>query len=237
MNKTTRFFISIAVIILICLFLSIYPLNAETCPTKANNFYAYQRRDNNRCEGIKTREISSKFDLIAYSTGQINNYPEILKIRIPKTSNQEPKITILSYVQNYLLDQLKLSQDQQYFLFNLKTKPILQKTNIPPKTLRATATLRENSRNVFYPVILNQATKTYNIVLYSSAKRSFPVVELRYQGNPFPSNLKPIKTPQDREIKLQWNYQNAPKGLYELYLKDNNDQERSFYLQHNPQWF
>ncbi|MEY3827841.1 MAG: hypothetical protein RLZZ148_2662 [Cyanobacteriota bacterium] len=213
-----------------------YPLLASPCPTGNPSSLAYIYRDRNRCEGIKPREISQKFDLIAFSMGSLSSYPKLLKIRIPKTQNKTPDLTIQSFVRNYLLDNLTLKENASSFSFELNPKTVLEKANIPPQSLRATASTLHNSRNVYYPVIFGQGTKYYDLVVFSATERTFSTVEIRRQDKVIPSNLKPSKIPKSGEIFWRWEYGNAPAGTYELYLKDEQGEERSFYLEHDPKW-
>ncbi|MGK7932887.1 MAG: hypothetical protein AB4041_15865 [Microcystaceae cyanobacterium] len=238
MKKLTQLFIPIFLIALTLSLLNYASLNAQTCPKGNPSSVAYQRRDDNRCEGTNPRPISTTFSLISYSIGQPKDYPEMLNIRIPKTSNDSPNVIIQSYVKNYRLDQLKLDTNNSntYFTFDLKTKPVLEKAKIPLKSLLATATLNRNSREVYYPVILGKPINSYNIVIFSSQQRSFPIVELRRNGQTVSSNLTPKRIPKEGQIKFTWESGNASQGRYELYLKDNNGRERSFYLEHNPNW-
>ena len=214
-----------------------YPLLASPCPEGTSSSFAYMYRDSNRCEGIRPHEISSQqFNLIAFSMGILSSYPKSLKIRIPKTQNKTPDLTMQSFVKNYLLDNLTLKENASGFSFELNPETVLEKAHIPPQSLRATASILHNSRNVYYPVIFGQGTKYYDLVVFSATERTFSTVEIRREGKVFPSNLKPSKFPKSGEISWRWEYGNAPAGTYELYLKDEQGEERSFYLKHDPKW-
>jgi hypothetical protein len=139
------------------------------------------------------------YDLIAFSTGGLTDYSQPVKIRVPKLP-VTPNITVQSYVRNYLLDNLSLDSTPSHYNFNLNPQVVLKKANIPPNSLRAIATVRKDSQDIYYPVIFNQAGKYYDLTLYSSTRRAFPQVEIRRQGKVFSSNLKPRKIPDDGEI-------------------------------------
>ena len=76
------------------------PKVAQACPRTRNpRSLAYVRRENNRCEGLQRRNISSStFDLISFSTSNINRYPKTLNIRVRGTGRTRPIIEVQSFL-------------------------------------------------------------------------------------------------------------------------------------------
>ncbi|ARV63105.1 hypothetical protein BZZ01_18855 [Nostocales cyanobacterium HT-58-2] len=217
--------------------LSFSPLVAQACPQGNPQSLAYILREDNRCEGLLPRQASTTgFDLISLSTGKAidGNYPATLSIRVPITGNTPPEyFEIQSSYKNYLLNKVTFSPGAKGFTFPLKTT-ILQKAEIPSKSLEALAFFKRNGKPIHIPVILGTVSDKYDFILYSSERRSFPTVEIRSNGRTF--KLPPQKIPK-KYIYFTWSYQNAPPGIYELYLVDDQNQPRSFWFQHNPSLF
>ncbi|MEL4898582.1 hypothetical protein P9B04_24545, partial [Crocosphaera sp. Alani8] len=123
-------------------FISVYLLNmtgltANACPTGRPTDISYIRRDNNRCEGIKDRrDVSNNFELIAFSTTNLTNYPDTLKIRVPGREGDKPIISIQSYTKNYRLDEVEARYSNSGFIFNLKTNTVLGRAIAFPTVMR-----------------------------------------------------------------------------------------------------
>ncbi|NER26919.1 MAG: hypothetical protein F6J89_04625 [Symploca sp. SIO1C4] len=220
------------------LILSFSPLAAQgLCPPQGNpRSFAYMRRDNNRCEGIKERDITSidALSLISFSTNNLtNSYPNNLNIRVPGTGNTRPNIKIQSFPTSYRLDQLESSPRESEFTFLLDTN-ILKKVPIPIGTLRATANITRNSSPVYFPVILGQPSGRYEFVVYSPQSNTFPTFEIRRNEQVIWS--EPLKIPRSGHISFSWEYGNATAGTYELYIVDGNGKPRTFRFEHNPDW-
>ncbi|NET07866.1 MAG: hypothetical protein F6K09_23545 [Merismopedia sp. SIO2A8] len=216
------------------LLLSLSPLAAQACPEGHNRSLAYIRRDNNRCEGLlDSRDATSTIYLIAFSTSNLNSYPETLKIEVPGTGNRQPNIEVQSFYRNYRLDQLDSKYSSSGFLFPLNTN-VLKKSGIPIRLLRATAYINRNSTPFYFPVILGQPSDRYEFVLYSPQRNTFPTFEIRSQGKVLSSN--PRQTPRRGQIRFAWKYGDAPAGTYELYIVDGEGKERTFRFQHDPSW-
>ncbi len=228
-------------------FISVYLLNmtsltANACPTRqpfSLRDLSYIRRDNNRCEGIlDSRKSRNYFGLIAFSTSNLNNYPDTLKIRVPGTGRDKPIIRIQSYTKNYLMDNVEVtsSPSGEGFIFNLNTKAVLQPAKIPFNSLLPLAFVEKNSRRIYHPVILEQSSDSYKFVIYTSERRTLPKVEIRQNGKVIPSNLKPKNIPKQGQIPFYWHPQNNPAGTYQFYLEDGNGRPISFSFKHDPTW-
>ena len=230
--KIRIFFISL-------LFFSLFPPIANACQPGNPGSLAYIRRNNNRCEGILDRNIStgSLPELISFATSNLAEYPNSLKIQVPGNSNQKPKIEIQSFFIKYLLNKLDTQYIQPNFTFDLNTKTVLQHraVQVPFNSLRSLAFIVEDSEPVYFPVILGESSGEYEFVINSLQRTAFPVLEIRYQGKTVFSD--PRNNPQQGHIFLTWKYGNAPAGRYELYLETSEGKSRTFPFEHNPSWF
>jgi flagellar basal-body rod modification protein FlgD len=220
------------ILILSLFLLSFSPLNVQACDPGDPQSLAYIRRDDNRCEGLQKRNVSSRFDLISLSTGKLNVYPAILNIRIPMTGNTPPELEVQSFSRKYLLDQVKFQSSTSGFTFLLKTT-VLQNAGIPSESLRSLASINRNGEIIYIPVILGTVSDKYEFVLYSSKPTTLRTVEIRYKGQKFYPKDFPRKIPQ-KQIHFTWTYGNAPAGIYELYLVDGQNQPHTFPFQHHP---
>ena len=216
-------------------FLCFIPLTAQACPSGNPKSHAYIRRENNRCEGLTSRNVSSGFDLISFSTGELsNNYPSELKIRVPMKGKKAPELQLESYYRRYLLDEITLQPDANGFNFPLKTT-ILEEAGIPSQTLRALSHINRNGNIIYFPVVLGGASDKYQFVVNNPHGRSFSKIQIRYQGKPV-FNVPTSKKIRKKQIKIPWEYGKARSGIYELYLEDskNKSMSRKFRFQHNP---
>ena len=223
------------------LLLSLFPTEANACPSgnPLSFSLAYLRRDDNRCEGILYRNISSSSlpDLISFATSNLVEYPNNLSIQVPGDSSQEPIITIQSFLIRYRLDELKTEYLQPNYTFDLNTQKILQhpSVQVPLSSLRSLAFVIEDSEPIYFPVILSESSGEYEFVIQSLQLTTFPVLEIRYQGEPVFRD--PRQNPQHGHIRLTWNYEHAPAGRYELYLENSEGASRTFPFEHDPNWF
>ena len=98
------------------------------------------------------------------------------------------------------------------------------------------AFIEKNSRRIYYPVILDKASNTYQFVIYTRDRRTFPKVEIRQNGKVIPSNLKPRNIRSKEEIRFSWQPKNTPPGMYQFYLEDGDGRSISFSFKHDPNW-
>ena len=217
------------------LLLSLSPLATQACPTGNSSTLAYIRRNDNRCEGLRDREISSFFELISFSTNSLSeDYPTTLNIRVPGTGRTRPAIVVQSFTRNYRLDNLSSAQTTSGYTFSLNTN-ILKKAKVSTDSLRATAYITRDSSPVFFPVILGSSSNSYEFVINSHQRVAFPTFEIRRNNKAVYSSPRP--NPRSGHIRLNWAYGNAPAGSYQLYLVDENGSSRTFSFEHNPDWF
>lgn len=217
------------------LLLGLSPLAAQACPIGNPNSLAYIRRDENRCEGLRDRNISSGFELISFATTNLGDaYPSSLMIRVPGTGNTRPAIVVQSFEKNYRLDNLNSAQSNGSYAFALNTT-VLERAKIPTRSLRATAYITRNSSPVYFPVVLGGSSGSYEFVIFSPERTTFPTFEIRHNGQAVYKN--PRTTPQEGFVRLSWSYGNSPTGSYELYIVDGEGQRRSFRFEHNADWF
>ena len=221
------------------LLLSLFPRVANACEKGNPWSVAYLLRDNNRCEGIVERNVAGDVlpDLISFATSNLTEYPNNLKIQVPGDSNQEPIISIQSFLKRYRLDELKTEYLQPNYTFDLNTRRVLQhrSVQVPLSSLRSLAFIIEDSEPIYFPVILEESSDKYEFVIQSLNSTTFPILEIRYQGEPVFSD--PRNNPQQGHIRLIWNHQNQPAGRYELYLENSEGVSRTFPFKHDPSWF
>lgn len=205
---------------------------AIACPSPTNRTppTAYQLRDNNRCEGIRTRDVSGGIRILAFGV-MPSRYGNTLPIRVPGVGTARPNIVIIANDRGYQLDNLRSGTSRNGgFQFDLPTT-ILRTTRVSPAALRATAILNRNGRDIFYPVLLAPATSYYDLAL-SLPTRTNLTVQIR-QGNRTYFNQRLANA--NGEVRLRWNYGNAPNGEYQLILNDGRT-PYTRYLQHNRTW-
>ena len=211
------------------------PKVAQACPRTRNpRSLAYVRRENNRCEGLQRRNISSStFDLISFSTSNIYRYPKTLNIRVRGTGRTRPIIEVQSFFRNYRLDRVKARYTAFGFNFPLKTG-VLRRAAIPWRKLRSLAYINRNSNRIYFPVILGKSSGKYKFIINSPRRNTFPIFKIRRNGRTILS--KPRKTPRRGHITLTWKYGKAPAGIYELYIVNGKGKRRTFRFRHNPRW-
>ncbi len=221
------------------LFILFPNLAYASCNTGNPWSVAYIRRNNNRCEGILDRNIStSSFpDLISFATSNLTEYPNDLLIQVP-VSSKELKVSIQSFTKRYRLDELKLEDNQSNLTFKLNTRKVLQhrRVQIPFDSLRSLAFMIEDSEPLYFPVVLGKNSDEYEFVINAVRRTAFPVLEIRHEGETI-FKFEERNNPQRGHIRLLWNYKNAVEGNYELYLETSEGKTRSFPFQHNPDWF
>lgn len=221
------------------LLFSFFPRVANACEKGKPWSVAYILRDENRCEGIDERNVSASArpDLISFATSNLQEYPDNILIKVPGDSNQQPRISIQSFLKRYRLDELKTEYLQPNYTFDLNTKKVLQhhRVQVPFSSLRSLAFIIEDSEPIYFPVILEESSDEYEFVIQSLDNTTFPVLEIRYQGEPVFSD--PRNNSPQGHIRLIWNHQNQPAGRYELYLENSEGVSRTFPFEHDPNWF
>jgi hypothetical protein len=219
------------------LLLTLSPLGsqAQACPTGNSSSLSYIRRNNNRCEGLRDRDISSTFELISFSTDTLGtDYPSTLNIRVPGTGRTRPAIAVQSFSRNYRLDNLTTTSSDSGYTFALNTS-ILKQAEVPTESLRATAYITRNSSPVFFPVVLGSSSNSYEFVINSPQRLAFPTFEIRRNNRVVFKDPRP--NARSGHIRLTWEYGDAPAGSYQFYIVDENGNSRTFAFEHNPDWF
>ncbi|AFY58900.1 hypothetical protein Riv7116_6573 [Rivularia sp. PCC 7116] len=220
-------------------FFCFIPLTAQACPSGNSKSHAYIRRENNRCEGLISPNVSpGSVDLISFSTGELSNrYPSKLHLRVPMKGvpmkgKKYPELRLESYYRRYLLDKITLKRDTNGFNFPLKTT-ILQKAGIPSRSLRALSHINRNGNIIYFPVVLGRISDKYQFVVKNPHRRSFSKIQIRYKGKPVFNTSRKIPR---KQIKISWKYGKARPGIYELYLEDSKNKSvpHKFRFQHNP---
>ncbi|WP_088239449.1 hypothetical protein [Calothrix rhizosoleniae] len=216
---------------------SLSTLPAQACPTGNPRTTTYMRRENNRCEGIQSRNVVSGINLISIATRGITSYPNFLTLQIPRLGNTNPDIKVQSLSKNYLLDQLSLRRRRNRFSFKLKSH-VLKKANVPPQSLRALAEVNA----VYLPVTIGRTSGKYEFVFYSSRRSKFSTFEILRNGKVVHSS--PRKYARRGETIFTWNGKQARRGRYQIHVIAEQERigrpaekfRRRYYFQHNPNW-
>lgn len=220
---------------------SLSTLPAQACPTGNPRTTAYMRRENNRCEGIQSRNVASGINLISIVTRGITSYPKFLTLKIPRLGNSNPEIKVQSLRKNYLLDRLSLQPRRNRFTFKLKSH-VLKEAKVPPKTLRALAEVN----SVYLPVTIGRTSGKYEFVFYSSYRSKFSTFEILRNGKVVYRN--PRKYARSGEIIFTWNGtwngKKAPRGRYQIHVIAEQERrgrptekfQRRYSFEHNPNW-
>ena len=224
-------------------FISLFSLPASACEPGNPRANDYMRRDDNRCEGIRRRSVvSGAIELISLTTGDETELSSTLSIRIPKLMNSLPNVLIRSISSRYQLDQMQFQDDGDYHLFNLPST-LLNRVNLSPSALRATATA--NEQVVFSPVILQRPSNSYKFVFYSSDSVRFTEAKIRLLTDLTEVASWGEQNPRRGEKSFEWaNPEASPAGRYEFYyvaeiVQRNRPAERlirSIVFEHNPDW-
>ncbi len=218
-------------------FFSLSALPAQACLPGDTKTTSYIRRDSNRCEGIQKKNVVSGINLISIVTRGITTYPNLLTLQIPRLGNSTPELEVQSLSKNYLLDNLTLQPSQNRFTFTLKPD-VLNKTGVPPNTLRALAEVD----SVYLPVIIGRPSKQYEFVFYTSTRSKFSTFEILRNGKVVHSS--PLNNARNGEIVFNWNASKAPAGRYEIHVIAEQERigrppekfDRRFDFEHNPNW-
>lgn len=228
------------------LFTSLFILSLSTLPSQACSpgdpkSTVYIRRDDNRCEGIKPRNVDRGLRLISFATIGIKSYPNTLSLKIPSIANATPNVIVQSLGKNYILDNLSLTSNKSLFIFSWNPF-ILNQAQIIPSSLRALADIDFGSQVVYVPVILERPSGQYQFVFYTSNRAKFPTVQIRRNGKVVHTQTR--NNFQRGEVVFNWDARNIPAGRYELYVIAEQEQigrppekiTKQIAFEHNPSW-
>ncbi|MBD2300329.1 hypothetical protein [Nostoc sp. FACHB-190] len=218
---------------------SLSTLPAQACPSGNPETTDYIRRDNNRCEGIQTRDVTSGIRLISIATRGITNYPDLITLQIPRVgnSNTTPEVKLQSLSKNYLLDNLSLKRTQGLFTFPLKPD-VLNAAAVPPNSLRALASVN----SIYLPVTIGKPSGRYEFVFYTSRRATFPTFAILRKGKVIYKS--PRNNYQNGEVVFTWHALKAPAGRYQIHVIAQQERigrkdepfERRYDFDHNPNW-
>ncbi len=221
---------------------------ALACPDgKSPKSIDYIRRDNNRCEGIKSIQIEGgdSLNFISIATRKLDSYGKNISIEIPRMSgDNQPIVSIRSFSDDYRyqLDDFSLSKTNERFRFNWSSY-VLKTKEIPPSSLRGLARYDIGTQPVYVPTIIGQKSNNYEFVFYSQSRVKFNVFKIiAPDGKQIYSTNRP--NPQSGETIFNWDGSKAPAGRYKLqYIAiiepTNRDSQRiaaNIIFEHNPDW-
>jgi hypothetical protein len=221
---------------------------ALACPDgKSPTSIDYIRRDNNRCEGIKSIPIDggASLQFTSLGTRKLESYGKNISIEVPQFSGgQQPNVSIKSFSDDYSyqLDNFSLSKIKERFRFSWSSY-VLKTKEIPPNSLRGLARYDVGAQAVYVPVIIGQKSNNYEFVFYSQSWVKFNSFKIiAPDGKQVYSTNRP--NPQSGETIFTWDSSKAPAGRYELQYvavieAKNQPGERipaRYIFEHNPNW-
>lgn len=230
-----------------CALLITWPAQAAPCPKGNLQETAYMKRDNDpRCEGLGTVDKAGSIELISFNIGRITALNNPLKLQIPNRNNQEPKVRLRSFLQNYQLDPLTLRKGGYYYQFQWDNN-VIKNAQIEPDSLRATAFINKG-RLVYLPVLLSPNAGQYDIVLYGDRRAKITDFKILQNNQIIYSTNRKNWQPKG-QIFFSWDGKTtqgkpAPQGLYQLQIKAQLEQddappqpaEINITFAHDPQW-
>ncbi|MBW4570538.1 MAG: hypothetical protein KME31_21685 [Tolypothrix carrinoi HA7290-LM1] len=235
-------------------FVSFVLTNLSSLPTQACSSgnareTTYQRRDGNRCEGIKPSiRVSGGLNLISIATRRISEpLNDTINLKVPRLrGGGNPEVSLSSVIKRYQLDNLSLKSESSGFTFGWSTY-VLKKGEVPVNTLRALASFNQGSHRVYMPVTIGQSSGKYEFVIFSNGPAKVRSFQIRLNGQDIYTS--PSRSSQGGEIIFTWDGRKkdgsiAPSGQYELKVLaeqekyDRQPEQSKIQIQfaHNPNW-
>lgn len=219
----------------VCFIATFNQLPVTACTNNVNSqSVEYSRRENNRCEGIKNRQVSGGINLISFTTRNIPRFGSTLKLMIPRFSNENPEVNVRSLEKDYQLDNISLKKEPSFYTFTWSTS-VLTKAQVNQNSLRA---LAFNPSNLMYlPVTLGQTSGRYEFVLHSSVPVKITSFKIFNNGKVVHSS--PPRTSSGGEIIFAWDARKFNSGNYELrYEAQRNGRifPTKVSFRHDPKW-
>jgi len=220
---------------------------AQNCSQGNANETAYMQRENDkRCEGVGAMDIDSSLELVSFNIGRITTLSNPLKLQVPNSKNQEPKVRLRSFPKNYQLDPLALRNQGSRYQFQWDNN-VVKNAKIQPESLRATAYINAG-KLVYLPVLLSPTAGQYDIILNSDRRAKITDFKILQNNQVIYSTNRKTWQPKG-QIFFSWNGKTtqgkpAPKGLYQLQVKAELEQddappepaEINITFAHDPQW-
>lgn len=232
------------------LLMNISSLAAYSCPSGNPRDTIYQRRDQNRCEGINPSiRVNAGVNLISLATRSIPEpLGDTMNLEVPHLPGlTNPKVSLRSQAKRYQLDNLILRKELSHFIFTWPTY-VLKKEKVPVNTLRALALVNQGSQPVLIPVTIGKSSGKYEFVLRSDAPATIRTFQIRSLNGQV-IYTSPSRSSQGGEIIFTWDGRKkdksiTPKGRYELkifaeeeqYGKPPEPTNIQIQFEHDPNW-
>jgi hypothetical protein len=229
---------------------NISSLAADSCPRGNPRDTIYQRRDQNRCEGINPSiRVGAGLKLISLATRSISEpLDDTINIQIPRLPGlTDPEVKVKSQVRRYQLDDLVLRKDLSQFTFTWSTY-VLKKEKVPVNALRALASVNQGSQLVLIPVTIGKTSGQYEFVLRSDTPAKIRTFQIR-RLNGQVIYTGPSRSSQGGEIIIAWDGRKndksiIPKGRYKLNISVEVEQygrppelgDIDPQFEHDPNW-
>lgn len=215
------------------------------CPSKEDpRSTAYQFRPQmDRCEGIRSsRPIAAVgLRLASYTIGQAQSerraeWGKVFRLQVP-AGLESPAVTVQARGGDYQMTPLRLGSPRQGWRAFEWGAGLLQRENISPSQLRATAFLRQpGDADQWLPVKFTPAG-VYSLVIASNG--ALPVANVRILG-PGSRLVQECSGPTRLETELlcRWDGRKDPAGTYRLVARsaDGGGALLNVSLRHDPRW-
>lgn len=243
MKKTTLYlpFLALSLISLLT-----QPAQTQNCSKGNLQETAYMQRDNDkRCEGLGSVDRTGSLELISLTIGQMTTLSDSLKLQVPNRNNQQPKVRVRAFPQNYQLDPIAFRTQGSRYQFQWSNE-VMRAAKIDPASLRAIAFVNAE-RLIYLPVIFSPAPK-YDIILNTNSRAKISEFKILQNNQTIYTSSRPNFQPKG-QIPFTWNGRTndgkpAPAGLYQLRItaqleRDDAPPETAsinITFAHNPQW-
>jgi FlgD Ig-like domain len=243
-------FCSISTFCATILLINLSSLATQACPSGNPRDTIYQRRDQNRCEGVNPSiRVNTGLNLVSLVTRSISEpLGDIINLQVPRVPDiSNPIVSLNSQVKRYQLDNLILRTESSRFTFAWPTY-VLKQEKVPVNALRALAVSDKGSQRVLTPVTIGKSSGKYEFVLRSNAPvkiRTFQILSPNGQI----IYTSPSRSSQGGEIIFTWDGRKkdksiAPKGRYKLKIAAEEEQydrppepsNIDIQFEHHPNW-
>lgn len=202
----------------------------------------YSLRDDNRCEGIRSRiDVSGSLDLISLTSTASGSMGNRIQIRVPRRDRNFPIFEMRELDSGYELNSIPFSNQSNFYVYNLSAQPLQQIGINSVNDLRAIAYI--GNQRVYLPTLLNAPANGYRFVFHSDRNVRFVRAGIRSSGQQYITWGS--QGTRRGEKAFEWgDANNAPAGRYEFYYVAEIEQRnrpsesvsRSIAFWHDPSW-
>ena len=215
------------------------------CPSREDpRSTAYQfRAQMDRCEGIRgSRPIAAiGLRLASYTIGEAKRerraeWGEVIRLQVP-AGPESPAVMVQARGGDYQMTPLRLGSPRQGWRAFEWGAGLIQRENISPSQLRATALLRQpGDVDQWLPVKFTPAG-VYSLVIASNGALPLANVRIIGPGNRLVQECSG-HTRLETELLCRWDGRKDPAGTYRLVARsaDGGGAPLNVSLHHDPRW-